>query len=690
MTESGTGPSHRYVQPWLHEFEIAVRGNVTSVSDRHGDMGAAGTGLFVDDRRVLSLWDVRVDGERPDWLAAASSGPRTTVSTLLRSLGDPGADPTVELVRERTLVDGGMHESLRIASHAADHVELELTIRLGGDGADVATVKGGASNSLLVPETSGRGLTWEDERHATTFTADDGRTSLAVDGTTDWVWSTTVAPGGTSTLRTSLLTERRGEPVFATDPGWDGIAWDFVSLDSVDPRPGHLMAQSVADLRGLLLTDPESPQDVFAAAGTPWYLTLFGRDSLWAARLMLPFGTDLARGTLRSLARRQGTATDPVTASAPGKILHEVRRSTYVDPVTGMRLPPVYYGSVDATPLWVRLLHDAWRWGLDDEVVRELEPTLRGALAWMRTEAESGDGLLRYVDESGSGLANQGWKDSGDSMRRSDGTIADAPIALVETQAYAVAAARGAADLLETVLGESGDDWRAWADDLTATVRERFWVDSSSVRHLSMAIAGDGRPVDGVGSNMGHVLGTGVLTAAEARRAAHTLTSPDMLGPAGVRTLSRDNPAYNPVGYHTGSVWTHDNAIAALGLAKEGFGVEAARVLDALVHVGSWTGNRWPELFGGELLMGRPMPYPASCRPQAWAAASAGALVEVALGLDADAPRRTLRLAPISPAPFGAMTVRGVRVGEVEVSVSVDAEGEVTDVQAEGVDVVVG
>lgn len=679
----------RYVQPWLHEFEIAVRGNVTSVSDRHGDMDSPGTGLFVDDRRVLSRWEVTVEGERPAWLAAASSGPTTTVSTLLRSLGDAGADPTVGLLRERTLVDQGMHETVTLASHAAEPVEVRVSIRLGGDGADVATVKGGAGGEVLDGRDTAESVTWEDDRHATTFTASDGVAERSDEGVT-WVWSTTVAPGGTTTLDTTVLSRRMDDPVFATNAGWDAIDWDGVAVESADPRPGRLVTQSLTDLRGLLLTDPESDDDVFAAAGTPWYLTLFGRDSLWTARFMLPFGTDLARGTLRSLARRQGTSTDPVTASAPGKILHEVRRSTYVDPVTGMTLPPVYYGSVDATPLWVRLLHDAWRWGLDEQVVRELEPSLRGALSWMRSEAERGDGLLRYVDESGSGLANQGWKDSGDSMRRSDGTIAAAPMALVETQAYAVAAARGAAHLIESVLSESGDEWRTWADELTSAVRERFWVDSPTGRYLSMAIDGDGLPVDGVGSNMGHVLGTGVLSAPEALRTAHTLTTPDMLGEAGVRTLSRDNPAYNPVGYHTGSVWTHDNAIAALGLAQEGFTDEAGCVLEALVEVGSRSGNRWPELLGGELLMLQPVPYPASCRPQAWAAASAGALVEVVLGLSADAPNRSLAIAPISPAPFGATTVRGLRVRDVEVRVSVNADGEVVDVQAPGLDVVVG
>ena len=679
----------RYVQPWLHELEIAVRGNVTSLSDRLGDMGSPGTGLFVDDRRVLSTWQVRVAGEPPAWLAAASSGPATTVSTQLRLLGDDGADPTVELVRERTLVDQGMHEALTIASHATEPVDVRLAIRLGGDGADVGTVKGGGSGEILEPRATDGSVSWQDERHATTFTADGGAAGRDDDGTT-WLWSATVAPGSTATLQTSVTSRRRDDPMFATDSGWDGIDWTGVEIVAVDPRPGQLMTQSLADLRGLLLTDPESPSDIFAAAGTPWYLTLFGRDSLWTARFMLPFGTDLARGTLRALARRQGTSLDPDTASAPGKILHEVRRSTYLDPVSAMSLPPVYYGSVDATPLWLRLLHDAWRWGLDERVVRELEPSMRSALSWMRTEAERGDGLLRYVDESGSGLANQGWKDSGDSMRRRDGSIADAPIALVETQSYAVAAARGAAHLLESVFGESGDAWRTWADELTDVVRERFWVDTGSGRHLAMAIGGDGRSVDGVGSNMGHVLGTGVLSAAEARWTAHVLTGPDMLGDAGVRTLSRENPAYNPVGYHTGSVWTHDNAIAALGLAQEGFPDEAGRVLRTMVDMGAWSGNRWPELLGGDLLMRRPVPYPASCRPQAWAAASAGALAEAVLGLRADAPKRTLALAPIAPAPFGAMTVRGLRVGDVDVTVAVNAEGEVVDVRAPGLDVVVG
>lgn len=678
----------RYRQPWLHDLEIAVRGNVTALSDALGDMGAPGTGLFVDDRRVLSVCTVTVDRESPTSVASASAGAVTRVATLLRSHGDDGADPTVELHRRRDLVDHGMREQIVVTSHASDTVPARVVVELQSDGADIATVKGGGEGDPASIVLRDGALRWQDHRHDVEVRGTAGSGSAQGDSAW-WSWDVDVPPGRSVTLEVTVVAVRRDEPHFAADAGFDLIDWSGVVVDCDDARVRPLVDRSLVDLRGLLLTDPEDHGDVFAAAGTPWYLTLFGRDSLWTARFMLPFGSELAGGTLRALARRQGVNTTSSTAEEPGKILHEVRRTAYVDPVTNLSLPPVYYGSVDATQLWIQLLHDAWRWGLSEATVRELRPNLDAALGWLRTQAEAGDGFLRYLDESGTGLANQGWKDSGDSMRRRDGSIAPAPIALVETQAYAVSAARGAAHLLESVWDEDGGVWREWADGLVGRIRERFWVDGGDVRHLAMALDGEGRRVDGLGSNMGHVLGRGVLNEAEARRTAHVLTRPDMLGPGGIGTLSRDNPAYNPVGYHTGSVWTHDNAITALGLGREGLSSAAAAVLKALVGVGSRVDDRWPELYGGELLMGQPVPYPASCRPQAWAAASAGALVETALGLDADAPNGTLYVSPLAPAPFGAMRVTGLRVGDTSVRVHANAEGEVVDVDAPGLDVVV-
>ncbi len=461
-------------------------------------------------------------------------------------------------------------------------------------------------------------------------------------------------------------------------------------VTSQDTRLGATVQHSLLDLEHLLLTDPLDTDDVFAAAGSPWYLTLFGRDSLWAARMTLPFGTDLARGTLRALARRQGTRYDVEAAEEPGKILHEVRRTAFVDPGHFV-LPPTYYGTVDATPLWVCLLHDAWRWGLPRADVAALRPALDAALGWLRRAAEANDdGLLRYHDASGTGLVNQGWKDSGDAMRTADGSIATGPIALVETQGYAVEAARGAADLLEVAFGEDATAWRRWAADLSDRVRDRFWVDGLQGRVLAMALDGAGQPVDGVGSNMGHTLGTGMLSTAESARVARTLGSAAVLGPLGIRTLSADNPAYNPLGYHTGSVWTHDTAICALGLARSGHTVEASSAIAALVDVASASGYRWPELFGAEPVGGAPAPYPASCRPQAWAAASAGLLLSTVLGLRADVPNGRIELSPLPDSPFGGLRVEGLRVGGRPLSVEVDAAGEVVAVAApDGVDVVV-
>jgi glycogen debranching enzyme len=342
----------------------------------------------------------------------------------------------------------------------------------------------------------------------------------------------------------------------------------------------------------------------------------------------------------------------------------------------------VYFGTVDATPLWISLLHDAWRWGMASSTVAELRPHLEGALGWMRRSVDtSQDGFLRYVDATGSGLANQGWKDSGDAMRRRDGAIANAPIALVETQAYAVEAALNAADLLEQVSGESGDHLRAWASELTERVRDHFWVNDTAGPYLAMALDGDGRPVDGVGSNMGHVLGTGMLSAEESKLVARRLTDPDLLGHFGVGTLGRSNPAYNPIGYHTGSIWTHDTAICALGLAHDGHTEASARVMRALIEAASHFEFRLPELYG-DVGLGRPVPYPASCRPQAWSAASAAAVVSGVLGLRADVPGRRLTINPMRPGPFGRLSVSGLRVAGEPFEIHLGADGEETDLKA--------
>jgi glycogen debranching enzyme len=677
-------------QPWVHDLEIAAHGNLTCVSDRSGDLDSPGTGLFADDRRVVTRWTLTAEGQRPVRVSSHSSGATTRVLSVARNLGDEGPDPTIEVHRRRRLVDGGLREEVALVSRWDRPLRCRLRLEAGGDGADLRSVKGGhASHQLLTVEKDGETLTWRDDRHETTVHLAGAEAGVTSEGSGVLEWDADLAPGGEQTWTVEVGIARTSRTGFDANPGGHLVDWTDVRARATDRRLDLVVAHNFADLSELVLADPDSPSDAFAAAGTPWYLTLFGRDSLWAARLTLPFGTDLAAGTLRTLARRQGRVDDPSTEEQPGKILHEVRRSAIEGqpderPDGGRQhLPPRYYGTVDATPLWVVLVHDAWRWGLADEVVRELRPHLDAALGWIRhAVAVSPDGFLRYVDSTGTGLSNQGWKDSGDAMRRRDGTIAEAPIALVETQAYAVAAATGAAELLERVFAESGDDLRAFAHELAERVRKRFWVRDEAGPYLAMALDRHGDPVDAVGSNMGHVLATGTLTDEEGALVAARLSGPDLLGPFGVGTLGRDNPAYNPIGYHTGSVWTHDTAIAALGLARAGHPTAATDVLRALVDAATHFDFRFPELFGGSPEAGLPVPYPASCRPQAWAAASAGALVTASLGLEADVPRGCLRVRPLQPAPFGDLRVRGLRVRGEPVEIDLDAGGQVLDVRA--------
>ena len=282
---------------------------------------------------------------------------------------------------------------------------------------------------------------------------------------------------------------------------------------------------------------------------------------------------------------------------------------------------------------------------------------------------------MRYVDLSGTGLVNQGWKDSGDAVRWRDGRVADAPIALVEAQGYAVEAADAAARLFDAFGVAGADELRQWAEEMRVRVRKQFWVGDPAAPYLAIAVDGHGRSVDGMGSNMGHVLGTGTLDAAEVARVSATLTSPPLLGPFGIVTLARDNGGYNPIGYHTGSIWTHDTAICAWGLMREGYRAEAAEVARTLLASATRFDGRWPELYGGEPLGDRPSPYPASCRPQAWSAASAAVLISVALGFEPDAPAGRLGVNPCRPAAYGAMTVRGLRFAGHEFGVQVAADG---------------
>lgn len=720
---------HR-LQPLLHDLVSTVMAPTTALGGADGQIRPSGVqGLFHADARVLSQARLLIDGREPEAVAHAAPGPGLSrFVALARWLGDPAPDPTVRIDRLRRITPGGMDEEITLASTAAAPVTCTVTVELGCDLAPIEVVKSGGDTAPLDPVPGADGLVWESGDVRVSVRSDaqvDGRTLR---------WGVTVPPGERVTVRWGASVQDPGAVVAAPSRPRE---WSRPQVEAADGRLVRLARQSLDDLESLRLTETGSPDGTFLGAGVPWFLTLFGRDSIWAARMLLPLGTELAAGTLRVLARRQGTKTDPASGEAPGKIMHELRRHEFSLEAERLRLPAAYYGTIDATPLWITLLHDAWRWGMPESEVAALLPAMEAALGWLADHGDAdGDGFLEYIDTSGRGLANQGWKDSGDAVRFHDGSRAEPPIALVEVQGYAYEAAVAGAALLDAFGRPGAERWRDYAGRLAERFRSAFWTDRG---HPALALDRDKRPVDALTSNIGHLLGTGILTPDEELRIAALLGDPAMAGGFGLRTMSSGDAGFSPLSYHCGSVWTHDTAIVITSLARAALSREAgpagavgARPGESassgvptgstagpttVSTAGSTTGPttrstagpaagpmtgsatgltglaadlargllaaaeafdyRLPELHAGDSreLLGRPVPYPAACRPQAWSAAAAVAILHAAIGLYPDVPGGKAVLRPLPSAPFGALSVRGLRVAGSSVDVTVDASG---------------
>ncbi|MFI2371676.1 glycogen debranching N-terminal domain-containing protein [Streptomyces sp. NPDC018833] len=686
------------LQPFLHDAAVTLHAPSLVISHPDGQLSGGADGFYHGDRRALSRLTVAAEGIH---LAPVHGRPRgadrADFRAILRGLGEVTADPAVALHRSRSTAAGRLEEVFEVTNAGSEHVRFRLTLTVGTDLATMEQVKSGHALETVEPQVADAddvGLTW---------TGDDFTVSLACEPAPDVLEVPTVRLSydidlepGTSWSVTLTCTATYADGDQFPAPPAQPLPWRTPVIRSADRRFDQWLQQSLADLDRLRLTDPQSPHedrpDQFLAAGAPWFLTLFGRDSLWAARMLLPLGTDLAAGTLRTLARRQGGVTDPATEEQPGKILHEVRRGS-LQIAHQLSLPPVYYGTVDATPLWITLLHDAWRWGLDPQEVEQLLPHAESALAWMRGQADAdGGGFLKYIDQTGYGLSNQGWKDSDDSIRQRDGRLARPPIALCEVQAYAYEAARGGAALLRSFGRPGADEWEEWAERLADRFRKRFWVEDAHGPYPAVALDRDGRPADSVTSGFGHLLGTGLLNHEESALLAARLSAPDLDSGHGLRTLSSESVGFNPYGYHTGSIWPHDTAIAVHGLVRAGFPHAADALAAGLLTASAAFDARLPELFAGHGSQAgtQPAPYPASCRPQAWAAASSVLVLRSALGLDADVPAGTVTVAPTFAHEYGPLTVTELQVAGCPMHVTVAADGTTNVVAPEGLVVVGG
>lgn len=611
------------LQPFLHDRTFCIHAPNLWVSGADGQIRDGIDGVFVADRRVLRQLLVLVNDQEPAAMAASFNGPHgATFVADARALNDDlTPDPKVRVERRRAATATGGTEDIIISNRNRKAVSCTVSLTFQLDATPIATVKAGRGyEGSDITSLSADGRSWGSDNR---FTEVRFQPQPDQQDNTGSRWHYTLAPGATTTIHLELHATHPAATLNAA-PGQS--RWNVTSHRG-DRHLDWLLDRSLKDLSALLMSDSHQPSDLFAAAGAPWYMTLFGRDSLWAARMMLPVSPDLALSTARTLARRQGTSHDINTREAPGAIIHEQRAVE-----AGIGLPPLYYGTIDATPLFVSVIAECLT-SETDEAVFELLPAVVGALGWMEAHTEFGGGFLRYESHDG-GLQNQGWKDSGDSIQWMNGDLAKGPVALCEVQAYAYQAAMQGARLLDH-FGYDGAEWRRWAQALRQRFQDAFWIDHADGAYIALALDRDERPVDGVASNMGHVLGTGLLASADEGRVVERLMRTDMFSGWGIRTLSSNAIGFNPEGYHNGSVWVHDTAIIARGMQTAGHTTEASVLALALLDAGTAFQYRYPELFSGDerTIAQVPIPYPASCRPQAWAASSAVVIAQILGGL---------------------------------------------------------
>lgn len=415
------------------------------------------------------------------------------------------------------------------------------------------------------------------------------------------------------------------------------------------------------------------------SAGVPWFSTLFGRDSIIAASQILILDPSLARETLTTLAHYQGKTDDDWRDEEPGKILHEIRMGEMARCNEIPHTP--YYGTVDATPLWLMLYAEYYAWTYDSQTLDRLWPNALAAMEWIDRKCVE-TGYLSYYQKSKRGLANQGWKDSGDCIVNRDGVMAEGSIALCEVQAYVYAAKIRMAEIARIKKRiDLVDRWEEEARDLKTRFNRDFWIED--LGYCALALDGEGKPSDSISSNPGHCLHLGILSPEKAQSVAERLQAPDMFSGWGIRTLSSKSPAYNPIGYHTGSVWPHDNALTALGLRSLGRVEQALEVAQGLFDMTLLQPyERPPELFCGyerNSESDRPVQYPVACSPQAWATGSIFQLLQMMLNLVPDAPNNQLRIIdPALPESINKLSLNNLRIGSTLLDLEFERSGSST------------
>jgi glycogen debranching enzyme len=677
-------------------------GDTFILVDSHGDIGVvpgASDGLFHSDTRFLSLLALTLEGAQPLLLGSNlyDDNSMLTVDLTNPDLWRGGnkvlPKDTVHVVRTLFLWQGTAYQRLAVGNYGNKPIDLHLALAFDADFADLFEVRGTPrrrrgtmTRSVIEPARvllSYRGL--DNKLRRTVLAFDPEPTVLQAKSAT---WRFTLAPGEVKRIYqfSSCDSEMMPKPgpflrgLRAARRDLRNSTRDATTVETGNDIFNEVLCRSMSDLC-MLITD--TPQGPYPYAGIPWYSTTFGRDGLITAMQMLAFRPQFARGVLRRLAAFQAKEEDPLADAQPGKILHEMRSGE----MAALREVPfgLYYGSVDATPLFVMLAGlYAERTG-DHATIVELWPAIEAALAWINGPADrDGDGFVEYYRATDTGLANQGWKDSYDAIFHADGRLAEGPIALAEVQGYVYAAKHLAARCARRMgRDEQARKLEAEAARLADAFEAAFWCPDLGT--YALALDGDKKPCRVRSSNAGQVLFTGICAQDRAAEIAHDLMRPHFFSGWGIRTIAAGEARYNPMSYHNGSIWPHDNALIALGLARYGLKRSVEQVFQGLFDAATYMDlRRLPELYCGfTRRRGRgPTLYPVACAPQAWASATPFSLIEASLGLEFDPDAREIRLRnPRLPPFLGELVLRNLRLGEASVDLIVRRHGDEVSVE---------
>ena len=655
-----------------------LEGSTFCISDDRGDLTGETQGLFAGDTRRLSRFVLTINGERPLLLSSGKVEYFSAAFYLRNPIAGLPQD-VLSIARSR-FIGSSLQERIVIRNESMEALDFEVGIELGSDFADIFAVKehdftlGDPAHAKALPPSAQ--AQWNGGG-SVTFADGDDRTHVVFSHPGENVsdalvaWKVALPPRESWELRVEVLVAPGEAPHLELRPTFGGeashvreslVAWRLrvpQVNSSWDPLQ-RVFERSVSDLAALRM-HASGELGKLPAAGMPWFMTVFGRDTIITCLQTLIFGPELARTALHALAELQAREDDPGRDAEPGKIVHEVRTGK-----AAKHWFDRYYGTVDATPLYLVLLNEVWQWTDDSALVRELKPAALAALAWIDDWADrDGDGFVEFERRAPHGLAVQSWKDSGDSQRFHDGTVAEPPISPCEVQGYVYDAKRRIAEISRVVWRDRALAERLdrEADELKVRFDEAFWVEERG-GFYALALDRGKRRVDSLTSNIGHLLWSGIVPDEKVPIVVDRLMSEPLWSGWGVRTMSADDAGFNPLSYHNGTVWPHDNSLIAWGLARNGYWSDCHRLVrrmfDAAVHFDF----ELPEVFAGLARSETPFPiaYPTAARPQAWAAGTPVLLLQLLVGLVPDRDHHRLEtVAPELPSWAGDLRVTGVR-----------------------------